>query len=92
MLLSVRRDPTAAFMSTARRLATGFGPHVGNGRETLTMEGGLRDPPLPQPELVLARERTVSEDRPEFVVERALVVVARVVLQDMSNVCGVRDR
>src|SRR4249920_1421021 len=54
------------------------------------MEGGLRNAPLAQPEFILAREQAVAEQHSQLVVERALMVVARVVLQDMANVCGVR--
>ena len=35
--------------------------------------------------------RPLPSDSPQLVVERALVVVARVVLQDVTNVRGVRD-
>ena len=55
------------------------------------MKGGLRDAPLAQPEFILARQQAVAERHPQLVVERTLVIVARVVLQDMTNVRGVRD-
>ena len=47
--------------------------------------------PLPQPEVVLARQQPVAEKHPQLVVERTLVIVARVVLQDMTDVVRVRD-
>jgi len=56
------------------------------------MKRGLGDSTLPQPEFVLARQQTVAERHPQFVVERTLVVVARVVLQDATHVRGVRNQ
>ena len=53
------------------------------------MERRLRNSPLAQPESVLARQQPVAEHQTQFVVERALVIVARVVLQDVANVIRV---
>src|SRR5262245_36970198 len=50
------------------------------------MERWLRETPLPQPERVLARQEPVAEAVPEAIVERALVVVAGIVLQHMLDV------
>ena len=55
------------------------------------MKGGLRNAPLAQPEFVLARQQAVAERHPQLVVERTLVIVARVVLQDVTDIRGVRD-
>ena len=55
------------------------------------MKGGLRDAPLAQPEVVLARQQAVAERHPQLVVERTLVIVARVVLQDVTDVGGIGD-
>ena len=55
------------------------------------MKRGLGDSTLAQPEFVLTRQQTVAERHPQFVVERTLVVVARVVLQDATHVRGVRN-
>jgi len=53
------------------------------------MERRLREPPLTQPEGVLARQESVAETVPEAIVKRALVVVPGVVLQDMLDVGGI---
>ena len=50
------------------------------------MEGRLRQAPLAQPERVLARQQSVADTVPETLVERALVVVAGIVLKDMLDV------
>src|SRR5262249_53756112 len=55
-----------------------------------TMECGLREAPLAQPERVLARQEAIAERVPETLVERALVVVASVVLQHVFDVGWVR--
>src|SRR6516225_2236292 len=55
------------------------------------MKGGLGDTSLAQPEVALARQQPIAEKRPQLVVQRALAVVARVVLQDMTNILRVRD-
>ena len=55
------------------------------------MKGRLGDAPLAEPEFALARQQAVAERHAQFVVERALVIVARVVLQDVANVGRVRD-
>ena len=54
------------------------------------MERRLRQAPLTQPEGVLARQQSVAETVPEPIVERTLVVVPGVVLQDMLDVGGIR--
>ena len=54
------------------------------------MERRLRQAPLTQPEGVLARQESVAETVPETIVERTLVVVPGVVLQDMLDVGWIR--
>ncbi len=56
------------------------------------MKGGLRDAPLAEPEWNLAGQQAIAERHPQLFVERTLVVVVRVVLQDITNVRGVRDQ
>jgi hypothetical protein len=55
------------------------------------MKRRLSNSPLAQPESVLARQQSVAQKQSKLVVEGTLVVVARIVLQDMTNVLGVRD-
>jgi hypothetical protein len=50
------------------------------------MERRLRQSSLMQPEGVLAGQESVAETVPQAIVERTLVVIARVVLQDMLDV------
>ena len=50
------------------------------------MERWLRQAALTQPERVFARQQPVAETVPDAIVERALVVVAGVVLEDMLDV------
>src|SRR5687767_1341680 len=50
------------------------------------MESRLRQAPLTQPERVLAGQQSIAETVPQAIVERALVVVASVVLKDMLDV------
>ena len=58
--------------------------------EPLAMERRLREAPLTQPEGVLTRQESVAETFPEAIVERTLVVVPGVVLQDMLDIGGIR--
>ena len=62
---------------------------IGHRHQSLTMECGLRESPLPQPERVLARQQAVAEIVPQPIVEWALVVVAGVVLEDMFDARGI---
>ena len=55
------------------------------------MERGLGQAPLTQPERVLARQQSIAEAIPQPIVERALVVVAGVVLEDMLDERGIRQ-
>src|SRR5262249_647919 len=48
-------------------------------------------PPLTQPEGVLARQQSVAEIVPQPGVERALVVVAGIVLENMFDVRRIRQ-
>ena len=50
------------------------------------MERRLREAPLTQPERVLARQESVAETVTEAIVERTLVVVAGVVLEDVLDI------
>jgi hypothetical protein len=50
----------------------------------------LRQSPLTQPEGVLARQESIAQALAEAVIERALVVVPGVVLQNMLDVCRIR--
>ena len=68
-----------------------FGHYARQRRHALTMKGGLGDAPLAQPEIVLARQQAVAEEQPQFSVKRTLVIVARVVLQDVTNVVWIGD-
>ena len=72
-------------------IACRAGHHTGQRRDPLTVKRRLRDPTLPQPEVALACQQAVAKKHPQFVVERALVIVARVVLQHVTNVGGVGD-
>ena len=82
-------DAIVCHSAAASRAASAITP--ASAAMPLAMKGRLRDAPLAQPEFVLARQQAVAERHPQFVVERALVIVARVVLQDVANVRGVRD-
>src|SRR5688572_9880806 len=55
------------------------------------MKGRLRDASLPQPEVALAGQQAVAERHPQSLIERTLVIVAGVVLQDVADVGGVGD-
>jgi len=55
------------------------------------MEGGLRETALAQPEGVLARQQPVAQVVAEPIVEWTLVIVARVVLQDVPDVGRIRE-
>ncbi len=66
-----------------------IGHHTGQRRDALAMKRRLRDAALPQPEVALAGQQAVAKQYPQFVVERALVIVARVVLQNVTNVGGI---
>ena len=80
-------EASVSHRAAVSRAAIGHG--AGQRRDALAMKRRLRDAPLPQPEVVLARQQAVAERHPQFVVERALVIVARVVLQDVTHVRGV---
>ena len=54
------------------------------------MKGGLRETPLPQPEGVLAGQESIAKTVSEPLIERALMIVTRIVLEDMFDVCGIR--
>ena len=56
------------------------------------VKGRLRNPPLAQPECILTRQQTVAERRAQLGVKRTLVVVARVVLQNMTDIPRVGDQ
>ena len=56
------------------------------------MKGGLGNTALAQPEIILTRQQAVAEEQPQLSVERTLVIVARVVLQDVTNVVWIRDQ
>ena len=68
-----------------------LGHDPGERCNTLAVKGGLRNAPLAQPELVLTGQEAIAQCHPQLGVERALVVVARVVLQDVTNIGGVGD-
>jgi hypothetical protein len=85
--LPAQRDP----LPLCGGLSCSVGHDAGQRGDALAVEGWLRDAPLPQPEFILARQQTVTERHPQLGVERTLVVIARVVLQDMPNIRGVRD-
>jgi hypothetical protein len=50
------------------------------------MECGLGKTPLPEPKRVLACQESIAEAVPEAIVERALVIVAGVVLENVLDV------
>ena len=54
------------------------------------MEGRLGQAALAQPERVLAGQQSIADAVPETFVERALVIVAGIVLKDMFDVRGIR--
>ena len=56
------------------------------------MESGLREAPLPQPERILAGQEPIAEAVSQSIVERALVIVAGVVLQHMLDVRRIRQQ
>src|SRR5688572_24029627 len=56
------------------------------------MKGWLRDPPLAEPEIPLARQEPVAEYHAQLFIERALPIVAGVVLKHMPDVGGIRDQ
>ena len=72
-----------------RRLARGLRHHTGQLGDALTMKGRLRDAALPQPEVVFAGQQAVADRHPQLLIERALVIVAGVVLQDVADIGGV---
>ena len=57
----------------------------------MTVKRRLREAPLSQPERVFAGQQPIAKAIPQPLVERTFVVVARVVLKDVFDVCGVRD-
>src|SRR6185369_13090475 len=63
--------------------------HSREARDPLPMKRWLRDAALPQPEVVFAGQESVADRHPQFLIQRALVIVARVVLQDVPDVGGV---
>src|SRR5688572_4701555 len=72
-----------------RRLARRLRHHAGERRDTLPMECRLRDPALPQPELVFAGQQPIPDRHPQLLIERALVIIARVVLQHVTDIGGI---
>src|SRR4030095_3567407 len=56
------------------------------------MERRLREAPLPQPERILAGQEPIAEAVSQSIVERALVIVAGVVLQHMLDVRRIRPQ
>ena len=61
--------------------------------DALAMEGRLRQPPLPEPEIAVAGQQPVAGDGAQQVVlEGVLAVVAGVVLQDVLDAVRVADQ
>lgn len=54
------------------------------------MECRLGEPSLSEPERVFAGQQAIAKAVPEAIVKRALVVVARVILQHVLDVRGIR--
>jgi hypothetical protein len=59
--------------------------HVAGGRDALSVEGGLDETPLAQPEVVLGEEQAVAEHRPEETHPRALVEITAARHQDVLD-------
>ena len=72
------------------RVPLRLGDHLrGVGLDALAVERGLRQPPLTQVELALAREQPVAEQRPRRLQSTALHDVARVGEEDVGDDVGI---
>ena len=88
---STGRPSDAIACHSCRGVSRRLGHHAGQRGDALTMKGRLRDAALPQPEVVFAGQQAVADRHPQLLVERALVIVAGVVLQDVADIGGVGD-
>jgi hypothetical protein len=91
MLLAARDEETGEGM-TDEQLRVEVTTFLLAGQETTALALTWTWYLLSQPEVVFAGQQTVAERHPQFVVERTLVVVARVVLEDVPDIGRIRDQ